>query len=816
MEKQIRDSGINFIGKIPWGTHFCQFYQAKDDLIDILVPYFKAGLENDEFCMWITSEPLTEQQIIKSVKKSVLDIDKYLKKGQLEILPYSQWYLKDGFFNPQRVLDGWVEKLNNALTKGFQGLRLTGNTLWLEQTHWRDFADYELMINSIIGNYRMIAICTYSIDKCGANEILDVMNTHQFAIIKREGNWKIIESSELKQTKQALQTEILECKQKEEFLQMAQVNAKIGLWDWFPQTNKLICSPELEALYGVTPGTIKTYQDWQVRVHPDNLRSINIELNDSIANHKPFDLQFRILYKSDQIRWISAKGKALYNEMGEVIHAFGINIDITDLKNIEENLKQKIEELNVLNERALYQSFLVDSVSEAIISADENFKILSWNKGAEKIYGWSEQEVISKNSIEILKSQIITGSRDQIIDILKENKTWTGEVIQKHKNGSDLHILSSTSIVFDKNKKINIYVSINRDISELKKAEKEIRELAQYPAQNPSPVFRVNSEKVLYVNSAGETVFRVKVGDLIPNPMIELVKQTFRDWKTLSADLDDHDKTYTVTIKPFKESNYANIYFVDITKRKEAERRLRNFVSTVTHELRTPLTVFIQSIQILKNYDTKLSKDQKVELLNTLQRSTDSFSELIENLLILAQFDESKAIDKAEAFIVFETIQEAVELIKNKYISKNINIIIEGDNSIQFLGDKKRFEELFRIFLDNSFKYSPNDSNIIITAVKSYQGKYNPNKTDGFLVKIEDFGVGIPKEDIPFLFERFFRSRNVRDKPGTGLGLAIASEIIKLFKGKIFVESELNKGTIFYLFIPSLKILSLPSEASFI
>ncbi|HEY0087527.1 MAG TPA: MEDS domain-containing protein, partial [Candidatus Lokiarchaeia archaeon] len=55
MEKQIRDSGINFIGKIPWGTHFCQFYQAKDDLIDILVPYFKAGLENDEFCMWITS-----------------------------------------------------------------------------------------------------------------------------------------------------------------------------------------------------------------------------------------------------------------------------------------------------------------------------------------------------------------------------------------------------------------------------------------------------------------------------------------------------------------------------------------------------------------------------------------------------------------------------------------------------------------------------------------------------------------------------------------------------------------------------------------
>jgi len=65
MAERIRKSGIGSIGDIPWGTHFCQFYQTKEDLLDILVPYFKAGLENNEFCMWITAKPLKEQEAFK-------------------------------------------------------------------------------------------------------------------------------------------------------------------------------------------------------------------------------------------------------------------------------------------------------------------------------------------------------------------------------------------------------------------------------------------------------------------------------------------------------------------------------------------------------------------------------------------------------------------------------------------------------------------------------------------------------------------------------------------------------------------------------
>ena len=80
----------------------------------------------------------------------------------MEIVPYGEWYLKDGAFDLQRVLDAWISKLNEALAKGYDGIRVTGNTAWLEKKDWKDFADYEEKVNSVIGKYHMIVICTYS------------------------------------------------------------------------------------------------------------------------------------------------------------------------------------------------------------------------------------------------------------------------------------------------------------------------------------------------------------------------------------------------------------------------------------------------------------------------------------------------------------------------------------------------------------------------------------------------------------------------------------------------------------------------------
>ena len=204
MQDDIRKSGLAVIGDVPWGTHFCQFYQTKQDLIDTLVPYFKTGLENHEFCMWVTADNLTAEDARKAMTKAMKGFSAYLKTGQIKILPYDEWYLKNGQFNSRIVLNGWVKKLNQALKKGYEGLRLTGNTFWLEKKDWHSFTDYEEAVNNVIGKYKMIALCTYCLEKCSAAEIVDVIRNHEFALIKQEGKWELFENSRYKAAKEDL------------------------------------------------------------------------------------------------------------------------------------------------------------------------------------------------------------------------------------------------------------------------------------------------------------------------------------------------------------------------------------------------------------------------------------------------------------------------------------------------------------------------------------------------------------------------------------------------------------------------------------
>jgi len=197
-------TGVDILSSVPWGTHCCLFYKTKEDLFDILIPYFKAGLESNEFCMWVTSKPLSVKEADEALRKSMPDFGQYIEKGQMRIVPDSEWYLKDGTFNLKRVLNGWIDQLNQALSDGFDGLRVTGSGGWLEKKDWRSFVDYEEEVNKTIGKYRMIAVCSYCIDECGASEIIDVVSCHQTALVRREGKWELIKSSEHKKAVEEL------------------------------------------------------------------------------------------------------------------------------------------------------------------------------------------------------------------------------------------------------------------------------------------------------------------------------------------------------------------------------------------------------------------------------------------------------------------------------------------------------------------------------------------------------------------------------------------------------------------------------------
>jgi len=197
-EASMRESGISPLGRIPWGTHVCQFYESRQDLIDILVPYFKAGLENNELCLWIASTPLDVGEAERALSEAVPDLEERKRQGQIEFLLHDQWYVRSGRFDPDSALRGWAEKEAIALSRGFEGLRVTGNTFWLEDNDRDAFLDYERTVNGILSQYRMLAICTYPLEKCSAADIIEVTDTHEHVLVKRGRTWRLIASGRKK------------------------------------------------------------------------------------------------------------------------------------------------------------------------------------------------------------------------------------------------------------------------------------------------------------------------------------------------------------------------------------------------------------------------------------------------------------------------------------------------------------------------------------------------------------------------------------------------------------------------------------------
>ena len=199
---EMRSSGISVVGDRPWGTHFCSFYESKRNLLAMLVSYFKAGLENNEFCVWVVSEPLSERDAWDGLRNAVPEFEDYVSKRSIEVFDGSQWYLKGGVFDSTRVIAAWNEKVDRALDCGHVGLRGSGNAARLQKKDWTAFSEYEQVVNDSVVGRPALLLCTYSLNSCGATELLDVVHTHQFAKAMRRGEWELIETPELKQTKE--------------------------------------------------------------------------------------------------------------------------------------------------------------------------------------------------------------------------------------------------------------------------------------------------------------------------------------------------------------------------------------------------------------------------------------------------------------------------------------------------------------------------------------------------------------------------------------------------------------------------------------
>ncbi|MGE5547644.1 MAG: sensor histidine kinase [Solirubrobacterales bacterium] len=187
------------------GAHYCHFFEDQADLAEAVLPFIAAGLANNERCLWVTAAPLPRDEATRALAAVAPDLDRRMARGQIEILDHSDWYLAAGGFDAGRVIEAWLAMERDALAAGYAGIRITGNTFWLETPQdFASFSHYEKVLNERLGGRRITCLCSYPISRCDGPTLLEVIRNHDFAMVRRKGDWEIVESASLKESKTEL------------------------------------------------------------------------------------------------------------------------------------------------------------------------------------------------------------------------------------------------------------------------------------------------------------------------------------------------------------------------------------------------------------------------------------------------------------------------------------------------------------------------------------------------------------------------------------------------------------------------------------
>jgi PAS domain S-box-containing protein len=373
--QELRDTGIDVFGDVRWGTHVCYFYETKQDLLDTLATYFQRGLDNEEFCLWVISEPLTVEEAALALSQVVPDLERHLAEGRLEIHGHDEWYLHRGRCDPRRVLQRWSEELARASAKGYAGLRASGDTAWLHHDDWMSFCKYEEGLDAIIGGRRMLILCTYPLATSPAGQIFDVAHIHQMTVARRHGSWQLIETPELKRAKfeiDALNAQ-LEQKVEERTKELAETNERLKsqirerrevekqaralidaiphqIWSGPPDGTLDYCNDRWRAYMGLEMDAAHG-EGWQSMLHPEDRDRVLEAWHEAVRTGAPYEQEERHLGADGRYRWFLSRGVPQRDTEGRIVRWYGTNTDIEDRKEAEQKLRLSGERLRALTAR---------------------------------------------------------------------------------------------------------------------------------------------------------------------------------------------------------------------------------------------------------------------------------------------------------------------------------------------------------------------------------------------------------------------------------------------------------------------------------
>jgi len=685
-------------------------------------------------------------------------------------------------------------------------LRLSGNTFWLEKQDWVKFADYEAVVNSVIGKYKMLAICTYCLDKCGASEILDVGHNHQFALIKWRGDWKILESSSKNQLEARLaeQTAIAKALERSKkdwvktFNAMSDWVALIDLKGRILRTNRAgenLTGKTLDEIIGqscckLVHGEDKPLPGCPLRTMLHSRQRATAELNVPNTN-----------------RWLMVTVDPVVNGKGSLVGAVHITRDITQRKKDEKALRE-----SEFKYRSLFENML-NGFAHCKILLDYNeqpvdFVYLGVNDAFEKLTGLKKEKVLGKKVTEAIPG--IKELHPELFDIY-------GKVALTGKEDRfDIHFkpLDIWLSIFVYSPQKGYFVTVFENITERKRAVEALRSSRDYLER--------------LTNSMWDAVFSVKM----PDRLIEWVNDSFR---LTGYELEDCIGRTTEFLYPDKKEfiDFGNklkeaikagedvLHVEQLLKRKNGETFPAEITTTLFREKGeiTRVTSIVRDITKRKMSEEKLLEYQeqlrsmaselslveererkliaeglhdeisqplaflniKLDLLkkSAKERSfIDSFSEMQTTIGKLISSARTFAFDLSSPVVYELGLEAGIEdwLHTNIQAKHEIATTFEDDGQIKPLDDDMRgfLFKAVRELLINVVKHAK-ASSVKVSVVRD---------EDKIKICVEDNGVGFnPAEKKGRLFDP------------SGYGLFSIHERLDYLRGSVDIESKLGLGT---------------------